>query len=103
MATKHYVGIIEPGPKNWTMGFPAFPGSFTMGDTLAELLMNARDALASVVEAMEEDGDTIPPDATEAPDAFDTDLSGYDSPALVLVPVEVSGAATPPPPHPEPA
>jgi predicted RNase H-like HicB family nuclease len=91
MTLKHYVGVIEPEPKNWALGFPAFPGTFTLGDTLGDLLMHARDALASVVGAMEEDGDALPPDATEAPDAFDIDRSLYDDPRLVPVPVEVRG------------
>ncbi len=91
MTTRHYVGVIEPGEKNWCIGFPAFPGTFTVGDTLAELLRHARDALASVVEALEEDGLALPPDATEDPNAFHFDRTAYVDPQIVLIPVEASG------------
>ncbi|HEX4368031.1 MAG TPA: type II toxin-antitoxin system HicB family antitoxin [Rhodopila sp.] len=54
MSTRHYLGIAEPLPANWSISFPAFPGTVTTGRDFAELMTNARDALASVVAAMEE-------------------------------------------------
>ena len=65
MAARYYLGIAEPLPENWSISFPAFPGTVTTGQGFAELMTNARDALASVVAAMQEDGEPIP-DSVEA-------------------------------------
>jgi predicted RNase H-like HicB family nuclease len=54
MTTRHYLGIAEHLPENWSISFPAFPGTVTTGRDFAELMTNARDALASVVAAMDE-------------------------------------------------
>ncbi|MEX2225954.1 MAG: type II toxin-antitoxin system HicB family antitoxin [Dehalococcoidia bacterium] len=39
---------------------PALPGCFTQGETLDELLAEARDAISSHIEALREDGQAIP-------------------------------------------
>jgi len=92
MAIRHYIGIAEPGPQNWSISFPAFPGTITTGDNFAGLMQNARDALASVVEAMQEDGQTIP-DSFEAFGTATPDMrtSDYQNPHIVLVPVDIGG------------
>ena len=94
MAISHYLGVAEPGPSNWSISFPAFPGTVTTGNTFAELMVNARDALASVIEAMQEDGQPIPDGFVgrpgEAPSFSDAD---YRGPHIVLVPVEIGGKA----------
>ncbi len=91
MATRYYVGIAEPGPNNWSISFPAFPGVITVGDTLAALVAHVSDALACAIEAMEADGAVIPEEFTGPLAATIFDPADYANPHAVLVPVEVSG------------
>jgi predicted RNase H-like HicB family nuclease len=91
MTTRHYLGIAEQMPHNWSISFPAFPGTVTTGQDFADLMTNARDALASVIAAMEEDGERIPDSFDSAPDAPSFDPADYHNPRIVLVPVEVGG------------
>jgi predicted RNase H-like HicB family nuclease len=93
MATRHYIGIAESDGNGWSLGFPAFPGTVTTGDTLVELVSHARDALASVVGAMEEDGLKLPTSVDADPHASPYDLADYVNPHVIIVPVEVSGKA----------
>ena len=93
MATRHYIGIAESDGNGWSLGFPAFPGTVTTGDTLAELVGHARDALASVVGVMEEDGLTLPVSVDADPHSSPYDVTDYVNPHVVIVPVEVSGKA----------
>ncbi len=93
MATRHYIGIAEPTQDGWSIGFPAFPGTVTTGETLAELAMHAGDALASIVAAMEEDGEALPVSVDTDPRSSPYALSDYHEPHIVIVPVEVSGKA----------
>ena len=91
MTTRHYLGIAEPLPENWSISFPAFPGTVTTGRDFAELMLNARDALASVVAAMEEDGEPIPDSSNASLNPPSYDPGDYHDPRLVLVSVEVGG------------
>ena len=91
MTTRHYLGIAEQLPENWSISFPAFPGTVTTGGDFAELMTNARDALASVVAAMEEDGERIPDSFDASPAAPSYNPADYSEPRIVLVPVEVGG------------
>jgi predicted RNase H-like HicB family nuclease len=75
----------------WSISFPAFPGVVTTGDSFADLMANARDAIASVVAAMEEDGEPIPEGFIGDPGSALYDQTGYQSPHVVLVPANVSG------------
>ena len=94
MAIKNYVGIAEQATENWSMSFPAFPGTVTVGRNLAELYANAKDALATIVEAMLEDGESLPASFETNPDlASDFKASDYVNPRIVIVPVEVGGKA----------
>ena len=93
MTTRHYLGVAEPGPNNWSLSFPAFPGTVTTGDTFAALMTNAQDALASVVEAMQEDGVAIPDGFEGSPDMSDFEAADYHDPHIVLLPVEIGGKA----------
>ena len=93
MTIRHYLGVAEPGADTWSLSFPAFPGAVTTGDTLAALLTNAQDALASVVEAMQEDGAALPNCVYVVRCASGFDTADYHDPHLVLVPVEVCGRA----------
>ena len=36
MATRHYLGIAEELPRNWSISFPAFPGTATTGDIFSK-------------------------------------------------------------------
>lgn len=74
MATRYYLAIAEPGPNNWSISFPAFPGAVTVADTFSGLLMHARDALASVINEMRQDGEPIP-DGIEAHDGKDPSVN----------------------------
>jgi predicted RNase H-like HicB family nuclease len=91
MTTRHYLGIAEQLPENWSISFPAFPGTVTTGRDFAELMTNARDTLASVVAAMEEDGERIPESFDASPEAPSYNPDDYCEPRIVLVPVEVGG------------
>jgi len=93
MATKHYIGIAEPGSDNWSLSFPSFPGVVTTGDSFADLVRNGRDALATIVEAMEETGEALPPSVEDDDGGKDYDPAGYHDPRSVIFPVEVPGTS----------
>ena len=94
VATRYFLGIAEPGANNWSISFPAFPGTVTTGDTFADLMTNARDALASVVAAMEEEGQPIPEGYDGRPEAQPAfDAADYQDPRFVVTPVDVGGRA----------
>ncbi len=85
----HYLAIAEHAPENWSLSFPAFPGAVTTGQDFAELIAHARDALASVVAAMQEDGDRLPASFEASPEVPAFDLAEYVEPRIV--PVDVGG------------
>ena len=90
MAVKNYIAIADrlPGEAAYSILFPAFPGVTSMATVLAEILPQARDALASAVEDMERDGEALPrsiEDGAPSPDLPD----GLHSPVLLMVPAEV--------------
>jgi len=91
METRYYLGVAEPGPNNWAISFPNFPvGVFTVGDTFADLMAHASDALASAIEAMEEDGDPIPESYSGNPELTGYDPADYHDPHVVVVSVPVN-------------
>jgi predicted RNase H-like HicB family nuclease len=71
------------------ISFPAFPGTVATGSGFAELMTNARDALASVVAAMEEDGERIPESFDASPESPSYNPADYSEPRIVLAAVEV--------------
>jgi predicted RNase H-like HicB family nuclease len=91
MATKHYIGIAEQGPDNWGISFPAFTGTITIGDNFADLIRHAKDALATIVEAMIEEGLPLPPAMEDGNDGQGFDLTEYERPRVVMLPVEIPG------------
>ena len=91
MTTRHYLGIAEPLPENWSISVPVFPGTVTTGRDFAELMKNARDALASVVAAMEEDGAAIPESFDASPDVQTYNPNDYHDPRIVVISVEAGG------------
>ncbi len=85
MVTRSYLGIAEQTPENRSMSFPAFPGTVTIGGDFAELMNHARDALASVVTAMEQDGQQIPASFEPPPDLRGNDPWDYQDPRSALL------------------
>ncbi len=58
-----YVLVIHPAEEGgYWAEVPALEGCFAQGETLEELLEDARAAIASHLEALQEDGRPIPAD-----------------------------------------
>jgi predicted RNase H-like HicB family nuclease len=90
MATKTYLAVAdhEPGEGLHSIMFPAFPGVTSVAETLADLIPQARDALATAVEDMEASGEGLPP-AIEDGAGMEAIPQGLHNPILLMVPVEV--------------
>jgi predicted RNase H-like HicB family nuclease len=93
MTTRHYLAVAEHNPRGWSISFPAFPGTVTTGNTFAALMTHAPDALASVIEAMQEDGATIPGSFNGSPRSFIA--ADHQNPHIVLVPMQIGGNLMP--------
>ena len=94
MAAKYYLAIADrlPDEPNWSITFPDFPGVTSVAETFADVMRQAKDAVASAVEDMENDNEPLPLSIEE--DAVpDYDRSPYHDPRALLVPVEVAGRA----------
>jgi predicted RNase H-like HicB family nuclease len=94
MATKYYLAIADrlPGESNWSLTFPDFPGVTSVAKKFADVMRQAKDALATAVEDMEQDGEALPPSVEE--DALpDYDRTAFHDPRTLLVPVETTGRA----------
>ena len=92
MTTRHYIAVVdqEPGEDNRSILFPDFPGVTSVAETFSAVMRQAKDALASAVLDMSEDGEPLPPSVED--DAMpDIDLSQFRKPHVLLVPVEVPG------------
>lgn len=59
---REYTVIIQKqeGAKGYWAKVPTLPGCFSTGDTVDEALRNAKEAIVSYIEALEEQGDDIP-------------------------------------------
>lgn len=55
-----YAVVIERGPLSYGAHVPDLPGSVAVGETKAEVLVLIREAIELYLEALEEDGETIP-------------------------------------------
>ena len=56
-----YLILIEGGPpSNYSAWSPDLPGCVAVGDTLEEVEREMREAIASHLEVMSEDGDPLP-------------------------------------------
>ena len=54
--------VLEPQPEGgYTVTSPLLPELITEGDTIAECLVNAEDAFATVLEIYEDRGRPLPP------------------------------------------
>ena len=62
---KRYTVLLIPDPDEggYTVRVPVLPGCITEGDTLAEALENAKEAIAVYLEGLEARGDPIPIEA----------------------------------------
>jgi len=94
MATKHYLAVADrlPDEANWSITFPDFPGVTSVAERFADVMRQAKDALATAIEDMEKDGDPLPP-SIEQDAVPDYDRSAYHDPRTLLVPVETAGRA----------
>ena len=93
MATRHYLAIADRLPgEHWSITFPDFPGVTSVAEKTADLMHQAKDALASAVENMEQHGERLP--ASIEDDVLpDYDRSAFSDPRSMLVPVETAGRA----------
>jgi predicted RNase H-like HicB family nuclease len=94
MATKYYLAVADrlPGESNWSITFPDFPGVTSVAEKFADVMRQAKDALATAVEDMEQDGEALPPSVEE--DILpDYDRAAFHDPRTLLVPVETTGRA----------
>ncbi|MGH7118170.1 MAG: type II toxin-antitoxin system HicB family antitoxin, partial [Acetobacteraceae bacterium] len=77
---------------NWSVTFPDFPGVTSVAEKFADVMRQAKDALATAVEDMEQGGEALPPSVEE--DALpDYDRTAFHDPRTLLVPVETTGRA----------
>ena len=94
MATRTYLAVVDrgPGEARWSITFPHFPGVTSDAADFREVMQQARDALASMVEDMLTEGDTLPP-AIEDGGSLDFEPGDYTAPRALFVPVDVPGRA----------
>jgi predicted RNase H-like HicB family nuclease len=88
MATKNYLAIAEqrPGESNWSIVFPDFPGVTSVAEKAADVLRQAKDALATAIEDMEQDGEELPPSVDDGV-LPSYDRAEYHDPRSILVTV----------------
>jgi predicted RNase H-like HicB family nuclease len=80
---RNYIAIAEPAADghSWWISFPGLPGVTSAANGPEQIATQARDALASALEA----GATLPP-AIEDGGIPTYDLAAYHKPLVVLVP-----------------
>jgi predicted RNase H-like HicB family nuclease len=92
MATKYYLAIADrlPDEPNWSITFPDFPGVTSVAEAFSNVMRQAKDALASVIEDVEKDNEPLPP-SIEKDAVPDYDRSHHHDPRTQPVPVETAG------------
>ena len=88
MTTACYTGIVERAGKGFSVYFPDVPGCVSAGDTEAELLEMAEEALAFHLADMVREGEVLPKRSATIPS--DPDVEEY---CRILVRVELPGKA----------
>ena len=90
MTTKTYLAVADhvPGEQLHSIVFPNFPGVTSAASTLAELIPQARDTLATAIEDMEAEGEPLPP-AVEDGGTMPELPAGLHNPIVLMVPAEV--------------
>ncbi len=58
---EYEVVVTKEGNGYWVL-VPALPGCYTQGETIAEVMACAKDAIETHLEALREDGQAIPVD-----------------------------------------
>jgi predicted RNase H-like HicB family nuclease len=88
---RSYIAIVEASDdgRTWWISFPGFPGVTSAANGPAEIVSQARDALASAVEA----GAPLPPSIEEGAVPLD-DLGEFHNPMMVLVPYSLPAPAS---------
>jgi predicted RNase H-like HicB family nuclease len=88
MATNYYLAVADkaPGEANWSILFPAFPGVTSVAERFADIMRQAKDALATAVEDIEAEDASLPPSIEEG-SIPDFDRAGIHDPVALLVPV----------------
>ena len=89
MPLRYYLGVAEYGDDTWSISFPGVPGVASAGNTFAELMENAPDALMSAFDALAEDGLPIPADFISDPGSSAYDPADYQDSRAVMVAVPV--------------
>ncbi|MFM2064515.1 MAG: hypothetical protein RLZZ507_4186 [Cyanobacteriota bacterium] len=59
-----YTVIYERGETNWGAYVPDLPGCVSIGDTLAEVQENIKEAIELYLEVLKEDGKPMPESST---------------------------------------
>ena len=92
MTTKYYLAVVDRMSEdaNWSIVFPCLPGVTSVAEKFSDVMRQAKDALASAVEDMVQDGEALPR-SIEEDGVQDYDRTIFNDPLAVLVPVEVSG------------
>jgi predicted RNase H-like HicB family nuclease len=88
---RNYIAIAEPSDDGatWWISFPGLPGVTSAADRPEQIATQARDALASAIEA----GATLPR-AIEDGEIPAYDLCEYSNPLVLLVPYVAPAPAT---------
>ncbi|MBI3977111.1 MAG: type II toxin-antitoxin system HicB family antitoxin [Chloroflexi bacterium] len=75
MSKRRYTIILYPEPEEggYSVVVPALPGCATQGETVAECIANAQEAIAVYLETLEAHGMPIP-EEQERPQAITIDL-----------------------------
>ena len=94
MAVRTYLAIADkvPGEEAWSITFPALPGVTSEAVEFREIILQTRDALASLIDFLVAEGRPLPP-ALEDGASPDFDPSEYTAPRALFVPVEIPGRA----------
>ncbi len=67
MTEYEYTIVLEPDPEEggYTVTVPALPGCVTEGDTFAEAIEMARDAIRGYIESLKMAGEPVPVEKAE--------------------------------------
>lgn len=64
----HYIAVLTPEENGgFSIEFPDVPGCFSCADTIEEAAVMAHDALRLHLQCMLDDGEALPPAATQKP------------------------------------
>ena len=97
MAVRTYMVVAErhAGEQSWSLLFPNFPGVTSVAEKREHVVMQARDALQTVIDDMQASGDALPlcfEEGALTPDSFSADKTAEEEWAFLL-PIDVAGPA----------